>query len=58
MIDKKAEPIEFIMSSQLGGVLSKAFAELYRTKPNFPVMFLGNWLKEYCRSERQRRDKQ
>jgi hypothetical protein len=46
MTDKLAEPIEFILKSELGGILSKAFADLYRTKPNFPVTYLANWLKE------------
>lgn len=46
MTDKIAEPIEFILKSELGGILSKAFADLYRTKPNFPVTYLANWLKQ------------
>lgn len=53
MSDKIAEPIEFLMKSELSGVLSKAFAELYRTKPTFPVTFLGNWLKDYSASQRK-----
>lgn len=51
MTDKIAEPIEFIMKSEIGGVLSKAFAELYRAKPNFPVTHLANWLKDYSKAQ-------
>lgn len=38
--DKQADPIDYILNSELSAVLSKAFAELYRRKPDFPVSFL------------------
>lgn len=48
--DQIANPIEYILNSPLSGVLSKGFAELYRNKPDFPVSYLGNWLKEYSQN--------
>lgn len=51
MAEKVSEPIEFIMKSEIGGVLTKAFAELYRARPNFPVSYLANWLKDYSKTQ-------
>lgn len=56
MSDKVAEPISYIMNSEIGGVLSKAFAELYRKKPNFPVTYLATWLKDYSHSQQSKKD--
>jgi C4-dicarboxylate-specific signal transduction histidine kinase len=28
-------------------VLVRGFAEVYRVKPDFPIDFLGRWLKQY-----------
>lgn len=39
------------MKSEIGGVLTKAFAELYRARPNFPVSYLANWLKDYSKTQ-------
>lgn len=32
-------------------MIVKGFAELYRVKPDFPVEFLGQWLKDYSQSQ-------
>ena len=45
------------MQSEIGGILAKAFAELYRAKPNFPVTHLGQWLKEYSRSQYNQKER-
>lgn len=57
MAEKIAEPIEYIMQSEIGGILAKAFAELYRAKPNFPVSHLAQWLKEYSRAQHSKKEK-
>ena len=55
MSDKIASPIDYILNSELSGVLSTAFAELYRVKPDFPVSYLGKWLKDYSCSQHNKK---
>ena len=52
--DKPAESIDYILNSELSGVLSKGFAELYRVKPDFPVSYLAKWLQEYSKTEKDK----
>lgn len=51
MSDKVADPIDFILNSELSSVLCQGFSELYRTKPDFPISYLAKWLKKYSDSE-------
>ena len=43
--------INYILNSEIGGVLSKGFAELYRTQPEFPISHLSKWLKLYSNAQ-------
>ena len=52
--DKTAEPIDYILNSELSGVLSKGFSELYRVKPDFPVSYLAKWLQSYSQTEKDK----
>jgi hypothetical protein len=35
-------------------VLIKGFAELYKSKPEFPIGFLGKWLKQYSQGQKKK----
>ena len=36
--------------------MTKGFAELYKRKPNFPIEYLGKWLKNYSRGQERQRE--
>lgn len=38
------EQIKYIMNSEIGPLLCKGFAQLYREKPEYPIRRLGEWL--------------
>jgi hypothetical protein len=38
------EHIKYIMTSEVGALLCKGFAYLYREQPQFPIRKLGEWL--------------
>lgn len=42
--------ISRILKSQIGSTLCKGFAALYRTKPQFPVSYLANWLLQQAKN--------
>lgn len=52
MAEKGSDSIEYILNSELSGVLSAGFAELYRVKPDFPVQYLAKWLKRYSSAQK------
>lgn len=39
--------IAYLMKDDIGKVLAKGLAEVYRKKPTFPVDFLAKWLLNY-----------
>ena len=43
------------MKSPLKDVLVRGVAELYKVKPQFPVDFLGRWLKDYSHNQAQKK---
>ena len=43
----REDPVQAIENSPLKEVIVKGFAEVYKTKPDFPIEFLGKWLKQY-----------
>ena len=51
MSKKKEDPVEGIINSPLKDVIVLGFAELCKFKPDFPVQFLGKWLKKYSRNQ-------
>lgn len=51
MASGKEDPVQAFANSPLREVIVKGFAELYRVKPDFPVEFLGQWLKSYSQSQ-------
>ncbi len=55
MASHKEDPVQSIISSPLKDVIVKGFAEVYKVKPDFPVEFLGRWLKDYSRSQARRK---
>jgi hypothetical protein len=42
--------IEFLKNSDLGRVVNRGLAELYKTQPKNPVTFLASWLLNESRS--------
>jgi len=56
MSDKKEDPIEQIKKSPLREVLVRGFAELIKVKPDFPVEYLGHWLKEYSSNQARQKE--
>lgn len=55
MASGKEDPIQAIADSTLRQVIVKGFAELYALKPDFPVEYLGRWLKNYSQSQSRRK---
>jgi hypothetical protein len=43
--------IDYIKSSELGSVVNRGLAELYKIQPKNPVTFLANWLLNESRSK-------
>ena len=48
---QSSDPVQQITESALKDVLVKGFAETYRVKPQFPIEFLGRWLKQYSKNQ-------
>lgn len=42
--------IEYLKSAQIGGIVNRGLAELYKIQPKNPVTFLANWLLNESRS--------
>jgi len=42
---------EYLKSKELGGVISKGMAVMWKTQPKNPVDFLANWLLNYSQAE-------
>lgn len=55
MAAPKEDPVKTIINSPLKDVIVKGFAEVFRVKPDFPVEFLGRWLKNYSQNEARRK---
>lgn len=51
--DPKGDPIQYILKSPISEVLIKGFAETYKVKPQFPIEFLGKWLKQYSKGQKR-----
>jgi hypothetical protein len=47
--------IEFLKNSELGHVVNRGLAELYKIQPKNPVTFLANWLLNESRSKEIKR---
>jgi len=43
---------EYLKSPELGGVIAKGMAVMYKTNPKNPVDFLAKWLMNYAQVER------
>lgn len=43
---------EYLKSKELGMVIAKGMAVMYKTNPKNPVDFLANWLLNYSKAER------
>ena len=48
------DPIKAIQNSPLKDVLVRGFAELYKQRPDFPIEFLGKWLKNYSQGQQRK----
>jgi hypothetical protein len=48
--------IAYLMKDEIGKVLAKGLAEVYRKKPTFPVDFLAKWLLNYSVSVEREND--
>ena len=52
MVDQLTDA-EYLKSPELGGVIAKGMAVLYKTEPKNPVDFLAKWLLNYSQVEQQ-----
>ena len=52
MVDQVTDA-EYLKSPELGGVIAKGMAVLYKTEPKNPVDFLAKWLLNYSQVEKQ-----
>ncbi len=43
--------VELLKNSELGGVVNRGLAELYKIQPKNPITFLANWLLNESRSK-------
>lgn len=43
--------VEYLKNSELGSVVNRGLAELYKVQPSNPVTFLANWLLNESRSK-------
>ena len=51
MVDSVTDA-EYLKSPELGGVIAKGMAVMYKTNPKNPVDFLAKWLMNYAQVER------
>lgn len=51
-MSKEHPDAEYIKSDDLGLVVAKGMAALYKNQPQNPVDYLGKWLLNYCNVEK------
>ena len=51
MVDTVSDA-EYLKSTDLGMVIAKGMAVMYKTQPTNPVDFLASWLKNYQEQQR------
>ena len=57
MEEKKEHPdVEYIKRPDIGVVIAKGLAVLYKTKPSNPCDYLGKWLHNYAAVEKKKQE--
>ena len=56
MVDQLSDA-DYIKSKDLGSVIAKGMAVMYKQQPKQPVDFLAKWLLNYSKVERQVEDR-
>lgn len=56
MASADSPDIEYLKRPDIGKVLAAGLAETYRVGPKFPVDFFANWLLNYAKEQKMKKD--
>jgi hypothetical protein len=41
------DALKYLQSDEIGKIIAKGLASLYKNKPSHPIKYLSEWLKKY-----------